>query len=102
MCRLVYELSQAQYGDTHRFRSIDSTYFVPGQGNEYMPVIYDHNATYPSEIDVQTGDVVQFFENHWDGYTKVKDVNKTKTGLIPTFKIDKIFKAYNYSSNVKT
>ena len=101
MCRLVYELAQAQYGDTQRFRSIDTTYFVPGRLPVYGRVTHAHNATRKTETDIHKGNVVKFLENHWDGYAVISDSSKNKTGLIPAFKIDEIFQTYDYSSNIK-
>ena len=54
------------------------------------------------EIEVKHGDVVTFLGNHWDGYALVTVPNKSKSGLVPAFKIDRIFKMYNYSSKIKS
>ena len=102
MCRLVYELSQTQYGEAHSFKSIDATYHVPGQRPEDARVTHDHIPLRDNEITTHKGDVVKFLGKHWDGYASVADSKSNRIGFIPAFKVETVFKTYNYSSNIKT
>ena len=102
MCRLVYELAQSQHGGAHGFRSIDLDYFVPYEEFGYGTVTHNHKPLRQNEIDARKGDIVKFFGNLWDGYALVSGSKKTYPGLVPAFKIDKIFKTYNYSSKINT
>ena len=100
MCRLVYELAQARHGADHRFQSLDENYFVAGERLVYERVTHAHIPIRPNEINVKQGDVVKFLRNNWDGYVNVTNPKKKQTGLIPAFKLDRIFKIYNYSSKL--
>ena len=102
MCRLVYELSQTNYGDTHSFQSLDDTYFVAGQPLGHGRATRDHIPLRQKEIGVKQGDAVQFLGNHWDGYALAVGMKKKKSGLLPAFKIDRIYIMYNWSSKIKT
>ena len=102
MCRLVYELAQAKNGAAHRFKSLDDNYFVWGERLVYERVTRDHVQIRPNEINVKQGDVVKILRNNWDGYVNVTNPKKKHTGLIPAFKVDRIFKVYNYSSKIKS
>ena len=100
MCRLVYELAQAKHRGADRFWSIDDTYWVPGGRPVYERVKHDHKPLRQAESEVTKGDVVEFLENHWDGYALISFPKQNQTGLIPAIKIDNIPKMYNYSSKI--
>ena len=101
MCRLAYELAQARHGTGHRFKSIDKNYFVVGEGLVGR-VTHNHIPIRQNEINATQGDVVRFLGNHWDGYVQVNNPKSKQTGLIPAFKIERIFKTHNYSSKIIT
>ena len=100
MCRLVYELAQAEYGGSHTFKSLDFTYFVFEGRPLFGFVRHNYSASRKNEVDVNKGQAVIILENHWDGYLNIQNLNRTMAGLVPAFTIERLFDVYNYSSKV--
>ena len=92
---------QTQHGDARSFQSLDDTYFVAGQELDKGRVTHNHNPLRQNELDVRTGEVIKVYGNHWDGYLLASSLKGDQIGLVPAFKIERIFKSYNYSSNIK-
>ena len=100
LCRLVYELSQSLHGEIHGIQSLDDMYFIGGESIGQGRVRRDHIPVRQNEIHVQRGDLLEYHGNHWDGYVLVTDLKNRKTGLIPAFKLERVYKMHNYSSKV--
>ena len=49
--------------------------------------ILPHKATSPDQIDLEVGDIVGVAGNHWDGYSKGRNLRTNKVGLYPSFKV---------------
>ena len=83
------------------FKSLDNTYFVHEARPLFGFVRHNYNASRQNEVYVNRGQAVIILENHWDGYVNIQNLNRTMTGLVPAFTIERLFDVYNYSSKVK-
>ena len=79
------------------FRSIDDIYTGPWSRPAVGRVTLEHVPGRPTEIRAGQGDIVRF-QSHWDGFAGIG--RKEQTGLIPIFKIERVFQIHNYSSNM--
>ncbi|XP_018333907.1 alpha-(1,6)-fucosyltransferase [Agrilus planipennis] len=88
VCRLAYEIMQNNYPDASaRFRSLDDIYYYGGQNPHYYVAVLPHKAEGINEIDLKVGDLVGVAGNHWDGYSKGRNMRTNQLGLFPSFKI---------------
>lgn len=46
-----------------------------------------HKAEGPDQIDLEVGDTVGVAGNHWNGYSKGKNLRTNQVGLYPSFKV---------------
>ncbi|GLH09932.1 Alpha-(1,6)-fucosyltransferase [Gryllus bimaculatus] len=92
VCRVAYEIMQSLHPDAaDRFHSLDDIYYYGGQLSHNQVAIYPHSAQSPGELDLKVGDQVGVAGNHWDGYSKGKNLRTDKIGLYPSFKVvDKV------------
>ncbi|XP_034945504.1 alpha-(1,6)-fucosyltransferase isoform X2 [Chelonus insularis] len=88
VCRVAYELMQTYHVDAHdKFTSLDDVYYYGGQNPNPQVAILDHSPTHVGEIELKIGDKIEVHGNHWDGYSKGRNLRTGVTGLFPSFKI---------------
>lgn len=88
LCRVAYEIMNSLYPDaSSRFTSLDDIYYFGGQAHRINEVVLPHKADGPNEIDLQVGDQIFVDGNHWNGYSKGKNLRTGLLGLYPTFKV---------------
>lgn len=92
VCRVAYEIMQTMYPDaSNRFKSLDDIYYYGGQNAHNREVVLPHNPKNHDEIHMRKGDLIGVAGNHWNGYSKGKNVRTGQVGLFPSFKVnDKI------------
>ncbi|XP_069679816.1 alpha-(1,6)-fucosyltransferase [Periplaneta americana] len=87
VCRVAYEIMQTLYPDAARqFRSLDDIYYYGGQSSHTQVAILPHHARDMNEMNLEAGDLVGIAGNHWDGYSKGKNLRTNQIGLYPSFK----------------
>lgn len=88
VCRVAYEIMQALYPDaSHRFKSLDDIYYYGGQNSHNREAVIPHRPKNHDEIYMNVGDLVGVAGNHWDGYSKGRNVRTNQNGLFPSFKV---------------
>ncbi|XP_063978838.1 alpha-(1,6)-fucosyltransferase [Diachasmimorpha longicaudata] len=88
VCRVAYELMQTYHVDAHdKFTSLDDVYYYGGQNPNPGVAILDHIPRRPGEIQLRVGDKIEVYGNHWDGYSKGRNMRTSVTGLFPSFKV---------------
>lgn len=93
VCRMAYELMQMRYVDASwRFRSLDDIYYFGGQNDHEMLVVIDHIPQNNDEIELKIGDKVSILGDHWNGYSKARNLRTNQVGLFPSYKIQDIVK----------
>ncbi|ESO07379.1 hypothetical protein HELRODRAFT_170715 [Helobdella robusta] len=118
ICRLSYELMQTYHTDgANRVQSLDDIYYYAGQVHmKYVarvqhipkftnslidPYEKDGNNSYRDvkcrQLMMAVGDEIKIHGNHWDGYSLGTNVRTAKTGLFPSYKIEKIEVSRRYS-----
>lgn len=92
VCRLAYEIMQTMHPDaTTRFQSLDDIYYYGGQNAHNQEVVIAHTPLNLDELHLKVGDIIGVAGNHWDGFSKGKNLRTNRIGLFPSFKvIDKI------------
>ncbi|XP_058450706.1 alpha-(1,6)-fucosyltransferase [Malaya genurostris] len=92
VCRVAYEIMQSMYPDaSRRFKSLDDIYYYGGQNAHNRESVLAHNPKNHDEIHLRKGDLVGVAGNHWNGFSKGKNVRTSQVGLFPSFKVnDKI------------
>lgn len=69
------------------FRSLDDIYYYGGQNAHSWKVAESHIAQRKEEIDLKIGDSIAVAGNHWDGYSRGKNLRTNLQGLYPSFKV---------------
>lgn len=88
VCRVAYELMQGYYPDAYnRFASLDDIYYYGGQNAHPQVAIMDHVPRKSGELEMKVGDEIEVHGNHWDGYSKGRNIKTRVTGLFPSFKV---------------
>lgn len=88
MCRIAYEIMNSLYPDAStRYTSLDDIYYFGGQNSRLNEAVLSHEANDQYEIDLQVEDQIFVFGNHWNGYSKGKNLRTGLVGLYPTFKV---------------
>lgn len=88
VCRVAYEIMQSLHPDAaDRFRSLDDIYYYGGQLSHNQIALYPHKAHSDGELELKVGDKIGVAGNHWDGYSKGKNLRTEKIGLYPSFKV---------------
>lgn len=88
--------------------SLDDIYYYGGQKPHKQAVIYGHEPEPGSEeIELRVGDVIVTAGNHWNGYSKGRNIRTEKTGLYPSWKVediieDVVFPTYPGANKKKT
>ena len=101
VCRVAYELMQVQNFDasTH-FSSLDDIYYYGGQNPNPQIAIYTHIPKNKEEIELQLDDKIEVFGNHWDGYSKGRNLRTGLVGLYPSFKVIPVIKSVKFPAYV--
>jgi len=87
VCRVAYEIMQTLYPDAaRRFRSLDDVYYYGGQSSHIQVAVLPHHARDVNEMNLEQGDLIGIAGNHWDGYSKGKNLRTNQIGLYPSFK----------------
>lgn len=88
LCRVAYEIMNSLYPDAStRFTSLDDIYYFGGQAHRINVAVLPHKADGPEEIDLQVEDQIYVAGNHWNGYSKGRNLRTGLLGLYPTFKV---------------
>ncbi|KAK9503147.1 hypothetical protein O3M35_011775 [Rhynocoris fuscipes] len=91
VCRVAYEIMQSLHPDAStKFRSLDDIYYFGGQGAHQRRAVLDHKAKSYEQMDMELGDIIAVAGNHWDGYSKGRNLRTNKIGLYPSFKVDDV------------
>jgi len=78
---------QTLYPDAaRRFRSLDDVYYYGGQSSHVQVAVLPHHARDLNEMNLEEGDLIGIAGNHWDGYSKGKNLRTNQIGLYPSFK----------------
>lgn len=96
VCRLAYEYMQTRYSDASwRFRSLDDVYYYGGQLEHLVVALYDHTPRVGSgEIELKKDDRISLAGNHWNGFSKGRNLRTKKTGLFPSYKVQDTIVSY--------
>lgn len=83
---------QSHYPDaSSRFRSLDDIYYYGGQNPHNRIAVLSHEPRKSDEMTVMVGDLVGVAGNHWNGFSKGRNLRTNQVGLYPSFKVkDKI------------
>ncbi|KAJ3646334.1 hypothetical protein Zmor_023926 [Zophobas morio] len=92
VCRVAYELMQNYFPDASaRFRSLDDIYYYGGQNAHNTIAVLPHDPKKPGEMSVIAGDLIGVAGNHWNGFSKGRNLRTNQIALYPSFKVnDKI------------
>ncbi|KAF6205365.1 hypothetical protein GE061_019536 [Apolygus lucorum] len=97
VCRVAYEIMQSLHPDyASRFRSLDDIYYYGGQALHKRVAVMRHKATSPDQMDLEVGDMVGVAGNHWDGYSKGRNLRTNRIALYPSFKVDDVVEAVEF------
>ncbi|KAL9877974.1 alpha-(1,6)-fucosyltransferase 8 isoform 3-T3 [Glossina fuscipes fuscipes] len=89
VCRIAYEIMQTLYPDAaHRFKSLDDIYYYGGQNSHNRQAVIAHEARNHDEIHMRIEDMVGVAGNHWNGFSKGKNMRTNQIGLFPSFKVN--------------
>lgn len=92
VCRVAYEIMQNYYPDAaEKFKSLDDIYYYGGQMAHNRIAVQPHKSEKAGEISLMVGDLVGVAGNHWNGYSKGRNLRTNQIGLYPSFKVkDKV------------
>lgn len=97
VCRVAYEIMQSLHPDAStRFRSLDDIYYYGGQGIHRKVAIMNHHPKNGEEMELAIGDVVGVAGNHWDGYSKGRNLRTNQVAMYPSFKVDDVIEAVEF------
>lgn len=66
---------QTFYPDAYnRFKSLDDIYYYGGQNSHNVVSVLNHKPSSHDQIQVKTGDLIGIAGNHWDGFSKGKNL----------------------------
>uniref|UniRef100_A0A1B6CPN6 Alpha-(1,6)-fucosyltransferase n=1 Tax=Clastoptera arizonana TaxID=38151 RepID=A0A1B6CPN6_9HEMI len=97
VCRVAYEIMQALHPDAaDKFRSLDDIYYYGGQNIHRRVAILPHRASSADQMDLDIGDTIGVAGNHWDGYSKGRNLKSNKIGLYPSFKVEDLVETVEF------
>jgi glycoprotein 6-alpha-L-fucosyltransferase len=97
VCRVAYELMQTRYPDAYnRFASLDDIYYYGGQNPHPQIVILNHVPKREGEIELKINDEIEVYGNHWNGFSKGRNLRTSLTGLFPSFKVKNLIKSVDF------
>lgn len=66
---------QSFYPDAYnRFKSLDDIYYYGGQNAHNVMSVLNHNPSSHTQIVMKAGDLIGIAGNHWDGFSKGKNL----------------------------
>lgn len=111
---------QTVYPDAYnRFKSLDDIYYYGGQNAHNVVAVLPHKPASNDQIQVKTGDLIGIAGNHWDGFSKGKNLRTNvsilshpcrylsdicwplscpfqQNGLVPSFKVNNKVEVANF------
>ncbi|EEB15853.1 alpha-(1,6)-fucosyltransferase, putative [Pediculus humanus corporis] len=100
VCRVAYEIMQTYDLDaTTHFTSLDDVYYYGGQNAHSSVAVLPHEPMNSNEIELKVGDKIIVAGNHWDGYSKGRNLRTNKEGLYPSFKVQNRVKVVDFPVN---
>ncbi|ERL96089.1 alpha-(1,6)-fucosyltransferase [Dendroctonus ponderosae] len=106
VCRIAYEIMQMYHPDAaSKFKSLDDIYYYGGQNEHHVVAVWPHEPKKTGDMQMRSGDLIGVAGNHWDGFSKGRNLRTNQIGLYPTFKVkDKIETAKfpTYSETVES
>lgn len=75
--RVAYEIMQTLYPDaSNKFKSLDDIYYYGGQSAHNVKAVLEHipGPNHHDQIQMKVGDLVGIAGNHWDGFSKGKNL----------------------------
>ncbi|KAL7291836.1 hypothetical protein TKK_0014616 [Trichogramma kaykai] len=97
VCRVAYELMQTYSIDaSNKFTSLDDIYYYGGQNPNPQIVIYNHVPRKKGEIELKFSDKIEVYGNHWNGYSKGRNLRTGVVGLFPSYKVVNVVKAVDF------
>lgn len=89
---MAYEIMQSYFPDASaRFRSLDDIYYYGGQNAHNTIAVLPHEPKKGGEMSVLAGDLIGVAGNHWNGFSKGRNLRTNQVALYPSFKVkDKI------------
>ena len=88
VCRVAYELMQVRRGDAAlAYDSLDDLFYFGGQHGHEVTAFLPHQPTAEDQIALQPGDVVGIAGNHWNGWSKGRNMRTGELGLFPSYKV---------------
>jgi len=89
VCRVAFELMQSYNAQAaYSFTSLDDVYYYGGQNPHSAVAVIEHKPGKKGELLLQVGDAVSVAGNHWDGYSKGRNLRTKQVGLYPSFKVE--------------
>lgn len=74
-----------------RFKSLDDIYYYGGQNAHNVVATLAHEPKRKSEMHINVGDIIGIAGNHWNGFSKGRNLRTNQIGLYPSFKVkDKV------------
>jgi glycoprotein 6-alpha-L-fucosyltransferase len=74
---------------SEKIQSLDDVYYFGGQIVNDVQAVYPYTAKNYEEISMKPGDRLQIAGNHWDGYSKAASRKSKKTGMFPSYLVEK-------------
>ncbi|KAK6621299.1 hypothetical protein RUM43_011605 [Polyplax serrata] len=97
VCRVAYEIMQTYDVDaTSHFTSLDDVYYYGGQNGHSSVAILPHEPENLKELALKVGDEISVAGNHWDGYSKGRNLRTNQVGLYPSFKVQNRVKVVDF------
>lgn len=92
VCRVAYEIMQNFFPDAaNKFKSLDDIYYYGGQNAHNRVAVLPHESQKNGELNLQVGDLIGVAGNHWNGFSKGRNLRTQQVGLYPSFKVkDKV------------
>lgn len=92
VCRIAYEIMQNYFPDaSDKFKSLDDIYYYGGQTAHNRIAVLPHESHRAGDMSLHVGDLVGVAGNHWNGFSKGRNLRTQQIGLYPSFKVkDKV------------
>lgn len=88
---------QTFYPDAYnRFKSLDDIYYYGGQNSHNVISVLSHKPSSHDQIQIKSGDLIGIAGNHWDGFSKGKNLRTNQNGLFPSFKVNNKVEVANF------
>lgn len=69
------QIMQTFYPDAYnKFKSLDDIYYYGGQNSHNVVSVLSHKSSSHDQIQMKAGDLIGIAGNHWDGFSKGKNL----------------------------